>query len=108
MTPEETVPEFVLAQEASGGGGLTTLIFLGLMVGVFYLFIIRPQRQRQKTQQELSASLEVGDEVRTIGGIEGRIIEIDGDSVVLEVEQGRLRLARRAVGTRIDEDGEDS
>jgi preprotein translocase subunit YajC len=101
------VPEFVLAQEAGGGGGLTTLIFLGLMVGVFYFFIIRPQRQRQKTQQELSASLEVGNEVRTIGGIHGVIVELDDESVVIDVEQGRLRIARRAVGTRVDGAGEE-
>lgn len=102
------MPEFVFAQEAGGGGGgLTTLIFLALMVGVFYFFIIRPQRQRQKTQQELSASLEVGNEVHTIGGIHGVIVEIDDDSVVLDVEEGRLRIARRAIGTRVDDAGEE-
>lgn len=96
--------QFVLAQEASGGGGLTTLIFLGLMIAVFYFFIIRPQRQRQKAQQELSASLEIGDEVRTIGGIHGRILRMDDDTVVIEVEEGRLRVGRRAVGSRVDGD----
>lgn len=91
---------FVFAQEDTGGGGTTTLIFLGLMVAVFYFFIIRPQRQRQKAQQELSASLEIGDDVRTIGGIHGRILTIDEDSVLLEVEQGQIRVARRAVGAK--------
>lgn len=98
---------FVLAQETSGGG-TTTLIFLGLMVAVFYFFIIRPQRSRQKAQQELSDSLEVGNEIRTIGGIHGRVVEIDGDAVVLQVEEGRLRIARRAVGTRVEPDGTDA
>lgn len=101
------MPEFVFAQETTGSGGLTTLIFLALMVGVFYFFIIRPQRRRQKTQQELSASLEVGNEIRTIGGIHGVIVALDEDSVVLDVEDGRLRIARRAVGTRVDEAGEE-
>jgi len=94
------VSYFVFAQEDTGGGGTTTLIFLGLMVAVFYFFIIRPQRQRQKAQQELSASLEIGDDVRTIGGIHGRILTIDEDSVLLEVEQGQIRVARRAVGAK--------
>ncbi|MEX1093566.1 MAG: preprotein translocase subunit YajC [Acidimicrobiia bacterium] len=79
---------------------MTTLIFLGLMIAVFYFFIIRPQRQRQKAQQELSASLEIGDDVRTIGGIHGRILTIDEESVLLEVEQGQIRVARRAVGAK--------
>jgi preprotein translocase subunit YajC len=94
------VSYFVFAQEDTGGGGTTTLIFLGLMVAVFYFFIIRPQRQRQKAQQELSASLEIGDDVRTIGGIHGRILTIDAESVLLEVEQGQIRVARRAVGAK--------
>ena len=94
---------FVLAQEDAAGGGLTTLIFLGLMIAVFYFFIIRPQRQRQKAQQELSASLEIGDDVRTIGGIHGRILTIDEESVLLEVEQGQIRVARRAVGAKAGE-----
>jgi preprotein translocase subunit YajC len=97
------VSYFVLAQEATGGGGMTTLIFLGLMIAVFYFFIIRPQRQRQKAQQELSASLEIGDDVRTIGGIHGRILTIDEESVLLEVEQGQIRVARRAVGAKAGE-----
>jgi preprotein translocase subunit YajC len=96
------VSKFVLAVEEApaSGGGTTTLIFLGLMIAVFYFFIIRPQRQRQKTQQELSASLEIGDDVRTIGGIHGRILTIDEDSVLLEVEQGQIRVSRRAVGAK--------
>ncbi len=94
---------FVLAQEEAAGGGMTTLIFLGLMIAVFYFFIIRPQRQRQKAQQELSASLEIGDDVRTIGGIHGRILTIDEESVLLEVEQGQIRIARRAVGAKAGE-----
>jgi preprotein translocase subunit YajC len=82
---------------------MTTLIFLGLMIAVFYFFIIRPQRQRQKAQQELSASLEIGDDIRTIGGIHGRILTIDEDTVLLEVEKGQIRVARRAVGAKAGE-----
>ncbi len=101
------MPKFVLAQEATGGSGITTLIFLGLMIAVFYFFIIRPQRTRQKSQQELASSLEVGQEIRTIGGIHGRIISVDDDSVLIQVEEGRLRIARRAVGSRVDVNGEE-
>jgi preprotein translocase subunit YajC len=96
----------VFAQEATGSSSLTTFIFLGLMIAVFYFFIIRPQRQRQKAQQELSESLEIGDEIRTIGGIHGRILRIEEESVLLEVEQGQIRVARRAVGAKAGESQE--
>jgi len=94
---------FVLAQES--GAGISSLVFLALMVGIFYLLIIRPQRKRARAQQELSESLHVGDQVRTIGGIHGVVTSLDDTSVVLRVEDGQIRLTRRAIGTRVgDED----
>jgi len=94
----------VFAQEASGTGAWGSLIFLALMIGVFYFLIIRPQRNRAKAQKELSQSLEIGQQVRTIGGIHGLVISMDDDSVVLGVEEGRIRVARRAIGGRVGDD----
>ena len=91
----------VLAQEAAASP-LPSLLFLGLMVAVFWMFIIRPQRQRAKKQQSLSESLAPGHEVRTIGGIHGTVVTVDEDSVVLRVEEGRLRVSRRAIGSRVE------
>jgi preprotein translocase subunit YajC len=76
-----------------------------ITVVLLYFLIIRPQRNRTKAQQSLTASLEVGDRVQTIGGIRGVIRALDDDSVVLEVEQGKIRLARRAVASKIDSAG---
>jgi len=98
------VTHVVFAQETAAGSGWTSLIFLGLMVVVFWLFIIRPQRQRAKAQQSLSESLSAGEEVRTIGGIHGRVISVDDESVVLQVEEGKIRVSRRAIGTRVGAD----
>ncbi|HEX2154424.1 MAG TPA: preprotein translocase subunit YajC [Acidimicrobiia bacterium] len=94
----------VFAQEATGG--TSTLIFLLLMVAVFYFLIIRPQRNRARKQQELASSLSVGDEIQTIGGIKGRVTRLDGDDVVLELEQGQIRLSRRAVASRVEPETE--
>ena len=91
----------VFAQDAAAGSGWTSLIFLGLMVVVFWLFIIRPQRRRAKSQQSLADSLSAGQEVRTIGGIHGRVISVDEESVVLQVEDGKIRVSRRAIGSRV-------
>jgi len=90
----------VFAQDATGGG-TSSLIFLALMIGVFYFLIIRPQRKRSKAQQQLAGSLQTGDEVRTIGGIQGTIVSVDEESVVLRVEEGKIRVARRAIGGRV-------
>lgn len=95
----------VLAQES--GAGISSLVFLALMVGIFYLLIIRPQRKRSRAQQELAGSLQLGDEVRTIGGIHGVVTSLDDTSVVLRVEEGQIRLSRRAIGTRIGDEAQD-
>lgn len=93
----------VFAQEASGSA-LPSLLFLGLMVVVFYFLIIRPQRKRSQKQKEMSESLQVGDDVRTIGGVHGTVLSMDEDSVVLKVEDGQIRFAKRAIGTRVGDD----
>ena len=97
--------QFVFAQEATGGSPWSSFIFLGLMVVVFYFFIIRPQRNRAKKQRELASSLTAGQEVRTIGGIHGTVVSVDDESVVLRVEEGRIRVSRRAIGSVIGADG---
>ena len=98
----------VFAQEAPGSA-LPSLLFLGLMVGVFYFLIIRPQRKRTQAQKNLAASLQIGDEVRTIGGIHGTVVSMTEDSVLLRVEDGQIRLSKRAIGNRVgDETAGDS
>lgn len=94
----------LLAQEATGGtGGLSTLLFVAVMVGAFYFLVLRPQRQRMKRQQELAGGLSVGDKIQTIGGIIGVVSSIDDDSIVLDIEAGSIRLSKRAIATRLDE-----
>jgi preprotein translocase subunit YajC len=97
---EEPVNYVVLAQETSSSAW-PSLIFLGLMVAVFWLFIIRPQRQRARKQKELANSLVAGEDVRTIGGIHGTVVSVDDDSVLIRVEEGKIRVSRRAIGSRV-------
>jgi preprotein translocase subunit YajC len=107
----------LLAQSDSGqaGGSLVTLALPLLMLVGFYFLLIRPQRTRQRAQQALLASLEVGDEVMTTGGIFGSIVEIDDEEgvVIVEIAPGtRVRMVRAGISRRFveeeaydDEDG---
>ena len=95
---------FVFAQAAEGGGS-SSLIFLAVMLVAFWFLFIRPQRKRQAQLKEVQETLTVGTEIRTIGGIMGRVLAIDEDSIVIEVESGQLRISRQAVaGTTADTD----
>ena len=92
----------VLAQEPTEtGGGLAA--FLPILLAVGFLFLIMlPQRRMRKQQQQLQSSLQVGDSVRTAGGIHGRILELDEETALLEVESGRIRVERRAVSGKVE------
>ncbi len=94
-----------LAQTDGGLGFLFPLLILGAFM---YLLIIRPQRKRAKNQQAMASSLEVGDEVRTIGGLMGVIVGLGDDWVTLGIEEGRIRVLRSAVAARINVDATDS
>ncbi|UCG39816.1 MAG: preprotein translocase subunit YajC [Acidimicrobiia bacterium] len=76
-----------------------------LLFVVFYFLLIRPNRRRQAAQQNLLSSLEVGDEIVTLGGIHGRIRSLDDDTLVLTVEDGSyFRLERGRVSKKIVRD----
>ncbi len=75
-----------------------TFIPLLLIIVVFYFFFIRPQMKRSKDQKKFRESLQKGQKVITIGGIHGRIVEIQDTTVTIEVENGvRLRVEKSAI-----------
>ncbi|HHU77449.1 MAG: preprotein translocase subunit YajC [Caldicoprobacterales bacterium] len=84
------------AAGAEGAGGFGLIIaqiapFL-LMIVVMYFLIIRPQRKRDKENKEMLASLKVGDNVTTIGGVCGKIVNIRDDVLTLEVGKDKVKL----------------
>ncbi len=88
----------VLVQAAGGGGGYSMFILMGAMFVVMYFFMIRPQQKRQKDAVKFRDSLKKGDAVVTIGGMHGKIVDIDGDTVTLDVDRGtRLKFEKSAI-----------
>jgi preprotein translocase subunit YajC len=89
---------------------LASLIVLVLLFALLWFVLIRPQRQRQMQQQRLLSTIEVGDEVLTVGGLYGIVQGIDEeDDLIVEIAEGvHVRIARRAVGGVVKpEDDED-
>ena len=77
------------------------VIFLAVIFVLFYFFMIRPQRKRQKELEELISQLRGGDKVITAGGIYGQIESLSEDSVVIKVESGAtMRVARSSVALK--------
>ena len=73
------------------------MLMLGLMVLVFYFFMIRPQMKKQKDLKKFREALAKGDHVVTIGGIHGRILEVADSTVLIESEKTKLRLDKSAI-----------
>ncbi len=84
--------------EGQEGSGLMSFLPLILIILVFYLFFIRPQMRKSKEQRKFRESLKKGDKIITIGGIHGKIIEVQEKTFTIEVEgQNRLKIERTAV-----------
>lgn len=88
----------LLAAAPSSGMGFMQIIPLLLIVVVFYFFFIRPQMKRTKDQKKFRESLQKGQKIITIGGIHGKIVEIQDTTVTIEVEgQVKLRVEKSAI-----------
>jgi preprotein translocase subunit YajC len=72
-----------------------SLLMIGAMALVFWLFILRPQTKQAKQAKEFQASLDKGARVVTTGGIHGKIIKADETSVLMEVDNNvKLRVEK--------------
>jgi len=82
-----------------GSGSWMTLVMLGIVVVIFYMFIYRPQKKQEKEVSAMRNSLEVGDEITTTGGIIGKIISIKEETVMIETgnDKTKIRLLRSAI-----------
>ncbi len=83
--------------EGGEGGSSTFIIMMVLMIVVFYFFMIRPQMKKSKEQKNFRESLKKGDKIITIGGIHGKILEVQETTMTIETEgQGRLKIEKSA------------
>ncbi len=83
---------------ASGMDMLSSFVPLILMLAIFWFLLIRPQKKRAQEHKTMLENLKRGDHIITSGGVIGRIIELDADSVLLESGESKLRLTRGAIG----------
>ena len=83
---------FLTSTATAVGGGASTIIMLVLMFAIFYFLIIRPENKKKKKADEMRSSLSVGDEITTIGGIIGKIVQVTEDTITFETGEDRVRI----------------
>ena len=77
---------------AAGGSMLTLMLPLVLMFVLMYFIMIRPENKRKKKAEEMRNSLSLGEEVTTIGGLTGKIVQVTEDTVTFETGEDRVRI----------------
>jgi preprotein translocase subunit YajC len=87
---------------------LGALIVIVVLLALFWIILVRPQRRRTQEQTDLIESLEEGDEIVSAGGLYGVIREIEGETLHVEIAEGLVvRMARNAVVGLVEEEEED-
>ena len=81
------------------GNLIVTIVMIVLMIAFFYFFIIRPQKKQEKEAANMRDSIQVGDEITTIGGIIGKVVSIKDETLVLETTRDgtKIRILKSAV-----------
>lgn len=80
------------------GGGMQTFIFMGLIIVIFYFFMIRPQQRKIKEHKKYVDELKPNDRVVTTAGIHGRIVEVGDTTFLVDVGSGtKMRFDKTAV-----------
>ena len=80
---------------APGGDGTMSIIFLVGMFVIMYFFLIRPQVKRQKEHKAMVEGLKKGDEVQTMGGLMGKIIDLGDNFMKVEVAENVVVTVRK-------------
>ena len=89
---------------------MSSVLMILIMIAVFYFLLIRPESKKKKEAAAMRASLKVGDQITTIGGIVGTICAVKEDTIVIETSADRVRIeftkwAVSTKGTQSVEDG---
>lgn len=86
-----------IADTAAGGSSFGTIGMIAIYVllfGALYFFLIRPNSKKKKEEAQMRNSLEIGDEITTIGGIMGRVVAIkdEEDAIIIETGSDRVKM----------------
>ena len=83
------------------GNSWTTIALMAALFGVMYFVMIRPQKKKQKEEQQMRDAIQIGDEITTIGGICGRVVTVKEDSLVIETgaDRTKMKITRWAIQT---------
>ncbi len=90
------------AGQAGGADALMQFVPLIAMLAIFYFLLIRPQQKRAKQHKAMLEALKKGDQVLTTGGLVGRVVDIDGDILAIDLGSTTVSVGRAYVVSVMD------
>ena len=83
---------FLTATVDPAAGMGSTIIMMVVMLGVFYFMLIRPENKRKKEAEQMRSAVKKGDEIVTIGGIVGTVVDVKEKNIVIETGADQVRI----------------
>lgn len=84
--------------QAGQSGGAMQVVFLVAIIVVFYFFMLRPQIKKQKTERQFRDSVQKGDKIVTIGGMHGKIVEVNDTTFMIEIDSNvKVKVEKSAI-----------
>lgn len=81
-----------LTEQSVGGGIQSMLIMVVAMIAIFYFMLIRPENKKKKEAENMRNAIKTGDEITTIGGLVGKVVNVKDDSIVIETSADMVRI----------------
>lgn len=94
----------LFAQTDSGSSALSFLFPIVIMGGLFYVLLILPQRRRRKKADQMRSDIGIGDDVRTIGGILGTVVDENEKTFTIDVGGSTMKVIKGAISERTGPD----
>jgi len=89
---------------SAGGDAFMQFVPLILMLVIFYFLLIRPQQKRAKTHKAMLEALKKGDQVLSSGGLIGRIVDINGDELTVDLGETKVIIGRAYIANLVIKD----
>ena len=71
---------------------MESMLLMVAMLAIFYFLIIRPENKRKKQAEAMRNSLKKGERITTIGGMVGKIVQVNDSTIVFETSEDRVRI----------------
>lgn len=93
---------FALDAAMPGAEAYAPYILLIVMIVIFYLMLIRPQKKREKADRDMRESIVPGDRIISIGGFIGKVVQVGEEDVVIESGGNRLKMMKWAIREKVE------